>query len=263
MFVLNDKLKSFTKCALLFALCLALCLPALRASAAGGESEAMKRWIHSTDMIEKGGGQRLKITVTYYANEYIEALVNSEAEKNLWTQDEVENYKYTLLKTLNLNESIAFHLNINVEGSPMYASPLDKHIWLMIGNKRYTPSDYDKRFNFKMSGERDGMVFFPRYDSKTGKNLLEGAKDIRLVFDKSISRAAASRSDIVWIWDVRKDKPEAFAEQGKAANRLEIDRLLKRLDKLSGERQELQKKLDELDSELNKINSRIDELQAR
>ena len=263
MFVLNYNLKSFSKCALLFVSCLALCFPAFCALAEDDEPEAMRRWVRTTEARDKDGDQDLKIKVTYYSNEYIEAMVKRETEKNLWTQDEVENYKYTLLKMLNLNEYIAFHLDIRVYGIPMYPSPLDKHIWLMIGNKRYTPSDYDKRFNFKIIGERDGMVYFPRYDPKTGKNLLEGAKDIRLVFDKSITKAVVNRSDIVWIWDISKDKPEAFVEQGKAANRLEIDRLLKRLDKLGGERQELQKKLDELDSELNRINSRIDELQAR
>ena len=248
---------------LMLSFVIVLCLFALPAFAADSEPEAMSRWSRTSEAAEKSGGQRLKIKVTYYANEYVEALVNSEAEKNLWTQDELENYKYTLLKTLNLHESIAFHLKIHVDGVPMYAAPLDKHIWLMIGKNRYTPSDYDKRFNFKISGDRDGMVFFSRYDSKTGKDLLAGANDIRLVFDKSISAALGDRNDLMWVWDIRKDKPEAFAEQGKAVNRLEIDRLLKRLDKLNEERQTLQKQLDELDSELNKVNSRIDELQAR
>ena len=255
MFMLNKSLK------LLFVF--VLCLFAFPAFAAESEPEVMKRWVRTSDVADRGGAQRLRIKVTYYANEYVEALVNGEAEKNLWTQDELENYKYTLLKTLNLHESIAFHLNIYVDGVPMYAAPLDKHIWLMIGNKKYTPSDYDKRFNFKISGNRDGMVFFSRYDPKTGKDILEGAKDIRLTFDKSISAALGSRGDLMWVWDIRKDKAEAFAEQGKAMNRLEIDRLLKRLDKLNEERQTLQKQLDELDSELNKVNSRIDELQAR
>ncbi len=245
-------------------LALVFCLFALPVLAANDEPEAMKRWTRNTEVQDKDGDQRLTVKVVYYSNEYVEALINNEAEKNLWTQDEVENYKYTLLKTLNLNESIAFHLSLKVIGVPMYAKPFDKHISLMIGSKRYTPSDYDKRLNFKISGDRDGMIWFPRYDPKTGKDILEGAKDIRLIFDKSISKAIANRSDLVWIWDVRKDKPSVFAEgESKAANRLEIDRLLKRLDKLNGERKELQEKLDAIDSERNTISSRIDELQAR
>ncbi|GAB1487209.1 hypothetical protein MASR2M79_22650 [Aminivibrio sp.] len=34
---------------------------------------------------------RMDLKVTYYAAEYIEALVRQEAEKNLWTADETEN----------------------------------------------------------------------------------------------------------------------------------------------------------------------------
>jgi len=65
----------------------------------------------------------------------------------------------------------------------MYAQPFDRHISLWIDNKRYDPTDYDKRFNVKILGDRDGMVWFPRYDPKTGAELLKGAKDIRLGLD--------------------------------------------------------------------------------
>lgn len=238
------------------------CLAALPAFAAEKTSPAMERWVRRSNAVEKDGTQEVKLKVTYYANEYVEALVNSEAEKNLWTQDEMENYRYTLLKTLNLQESIPFHIDLYVSGVPMYPAPFDKHIYLMIGKKKYTPSDYDKRFNFKISGGRDGMVYFPRYDPKTGADLLKGAKDIRLFFDASITYAQAGKGDFMWIWDITKDKP-ASAGDGKAAARLEIDRLLRRMEKLDKERQDLQGKLDAIDKELSEINSRMDELQSR
>ncbi|MGB4301516.1 MAG: hypothetical protein WBJ35_06675, partial [Acetomicrobium sp.] len=41
-------------------------------------------------------GDELTITVTYYSAEYIEALVQKEAELNLWTESEMEDYKYEL-----------------------------------------------------------------------------------------------------------------------------------------------------------------------
>ena len=243
-------------------LILLLCLASLPAFAAEKKSPAMERWVRRSNAVEKDGTQEINLTVTYYANEYVEALVNSEAEKNLWTQDEMENYRYTLLKTLNLQESIPFHIDLYVSGVPMYPAPFDKHIYLMIGKKKYTPSDYDKRFNFKISGGRDGMVYFPRYDPKTGADLLKGAKDIRLFFDASITYAQAGKGDFMWIWDITKDKP-ASAGDGKAAARLEIDRLLRRMEKLDKERQDLQGKLDAIDKELSEINSRMDELQSR
>ncbi|MBQ7263507.1 MAG: hypothetical protein IJR14_07280 [Synergistaceae bacterium] len=247
--------------------CVAACLVILAcwaapAWAAEEETSAMRRWAKENDISDKEGNQRVKVRATYWSNEYVAELIASEAEKNLWTRDEVENYKYTLMKTLSLHDSIAFHISFYVEGVPMYAQPFDKHITLMIGKQKFSPSDYDKRFNFKISGPRDGMVNFPRYDPKTGKDLLEGAKDIRLILDASISQALSPRGDLLWVWDVTQDKGDALGD-GLAMDRLEVDRLLRRMEKLKGERDGLQSQLDELDSELAQVDARIEELQSR
>ena len=220
----------------------------------------LSQWSHETEVTDKEGDQSVKVKATYYSNEYVEALVIAEAEKNLWTADEMENYKYTLLKNLNLAECIPFHIDIYVRGLPMYAGPFDRHITMMVGRKKYQPIDYDKRFNFKILGPRDGMVYFPRYDPKTGKEVLEGARDVRLVFDSSISVAMSSRGDVTWVWDLTKDRAKIGG--GKAANRLEVDRLLKRNQKLNADREELRKQLEALDKEAAEVNSRIDELQS-
>ncbi|MBQ7155307.1 MAG: hypothetical protein IJR85_07130 [Synergistaceae bacterium] len=236
-----------------------LCVPAL-SFAAEKIDPVLAQWSHETEVRDKDGDQTVKVKATYYSNEYVEALVASEAEKNLWTADEMENYKYTLLKNLNLGESIPFHIDINVRGVPMYAGPFDKHITMMVGKNKYSPIDYDKRFNFKIQGSRDGMVFFPRYDPKTGKEILDGAKDVRVIFDSAISMAMATRGDVTWVWDLTKDRAKIGG--GKAANRLEVDRLLKRNEKLNADREALRKQLEALDKEAGEINTRIDELQS-
>ena len=223
------------------------------------EEAALKAWSHENEYVTID--QSLKLKITYYSNEYVEALIASEAEKNLWTNDEMENYKYTLLKNLNLAESIPFHVDMYVRGIPMYAGPFDKHITMMVGKKKYQPIDYEKRFNFKILGQRDGMVFFPRYDPKTGKEILEGARDVRIIFDSSITHALSSRGDVTYVWDLAKDRGKISG--GKAANRLEADRLIKRADKLKAEREALQKQIDALNKEYKDVNSRIDELQAQ
>ena len=233
----------------------------LMASAADDYDKVLAQWSHETNVTDKDGDQSVKIKATYYSNEFVETLVLSEAEKNLWTADEMENYKYTLLKNLNLGECIPFHIDMYVRGLPMYAGPFDKHITMMVGRKKYQPVDYDKRFNFKIIGPRDGMVFFPRYDPETGKDVLEGARDVRLVFDSAISAAMSSRGDVIWVWDLKKDRATIGA--GKAANRLEVDRLLKRNQKLNAEREALRKQLEALDNEAQEVNDRIDELQAQ
>ena len=221
----------------------------------------LEAWSHESVFRDKATEQVLKMKVTYFSAEYVEALISDEAERNLWTRDEMENYKYALLKNLNMAESIPFKVEMQVQGMPMYAGPFEKHIAMRVGKKKYEPTDYDRRFNFKIIGARDGMVFFPRYDPDTGKEILEGAKDVRIAFDSSVSHAASTHAgDILWVWDLAKDRGKISG--GKAANRLEADRLIKRADKLKNEREELQRKLAELNKEYNDVNSRIDELQS-
>ena len=223
------------------------------------EDPALRAWSHENTY--QDDDQSLYLKATYYSNEYVEALIQSEAEKNLWTNDEMENFKYTLLKNLNLAESIPIHIDMYVRGMPIYPAPFDKRVTLMVGKKKYKPIDYDKRFNFKTIGPKDGMVFFPRYDPDTGKPILEGAKDLRIWFDSSISHATSSRNDILWVWDLAKDR--GSISKGKASNRLEADRLIKRSNKIDEQRKALQEQLDALNKEYNDVNSRIDELQAQ
>lgn len=238
-------------------LLLTMCIPSYSAEK---EDPVLKAWSHETTAQTKEGDQSITVKATYYSNEYIEALITSEAEKNLWTADEMENYKYTLLKNLNLGETIPFHIDMYVRGIPVYAQPFDKHVTLMVKGKKYQPVDYDKRFNFKILGPRDGMIYFPRYDEKTGKEILAGARDVRLIFDSAISIALAGKGDVVWVWDLAKDRGKIAG--GRAADRLEADRLIKRSKKIEEERAALQKKLDELNKEHKEVNSRIDELQS-
>ena len=226
------------------------------------EPAAIRAWSHEVSDKSDDGSQAIKIRATYYSNEYVEQLIANEAEKNLWTNDEMENYKYTLLKNLNLSETIPFHIYINVQGMPMYPGQFDKHITMMVKGKKYSPIDYDRRLNFKILGDRDGIVYFPRYDEKTGKPIIEGARDVRILFDKSISYALTGRAnDVLFVWDLGKDRGSITA--GRAVDRLEIDRLQKRTDKLAEERRKLQEQINAINKEYNEVNARIDELQSK
>lgn len=227
---------------------------------AGMEERIMKEWTRSEKYTAKGGDQVVEMKLTYYSAEYVEALVQAEAEKNMWTQDEVDRYKYNLLKTLNLDENIAFHVDLNVLGSPVYLGPMDKFFKLRIGSKVYDAADYDKRFNFKLSGRRDGMIWFRRYDEKTGKSLVENARDLRMIVMSHFSMATSGKGDLIFIWDITKDDPSVLTK-GKAADRLELDRLIKRMEKLTKDKGELEGQLRKIEDELDSINKRVDELQ--
>ncbi len=243
----------------LFAACIAvLIVTAFAAAAFAADYESIiKKWTR-TETYKDDYQAELTIKVTYYADEYIEALIQKEAEENLWTQDEVENYKYRLLSSLNLQEYIPFHVEFDNRGPSMHMAPFDEQVVLWVGKDKYKPVDYEKRFNFKLTGKRDGMIFFPRYD-EDGEPLLEKVNTVRLVFNGGISAQTIGKT-VDFFWDTDKDTPSDFSE-GEAMRRLEADRLIKRLEKLNDEKAKIEEQLAEVNAEIQKVQERLDELQ--
>ena len=219
----------------------------------------LQRWTKSLKYIDKTDMlSNLEIRATYYSAEFIEALTQDEAKKNLWTQQETEDYKYNFLGALRLEEMIPIQIEFINNGPMMYLGPFDIMAKLEIGNKEYKMVDYDKRFNFKFQGKKDGLVYFPRYDEKTGKDLLKGVKSVRLIFSPSISPVVEGRRP-EFMWDVDKDDPSKLY-QGKTAARFETDRLLKRLEKLRKDKAEHEKQLQGINDEISTVQKRLDEL---
>ena len=138
----------------------------------------LERWSKTRTYVDREDDiSNLEIRATYYSAEFIEAYIQKEAEANLWTQQEADDYKYKFLSALRLDEMIPVQIYFNNNGPTMHLGPFDIMVKLLIKNKSYKPVDYDKRFNFAFQGPKEGLVFFPRYDEKTGKDLLEGAKN--------------------------------------------------------------------------------------
>lgn len=221
--------------------------------------EVMNRWQKTERYAD--AGDAVSITATYYSSEFIEALTQSEADKNLWTADELEMHKYQLLKTLKLDETIPVRFQFEVTGSSLHLSPFGDQVWIWLGGKRYKPVDYDPRFNFKVSDKIEGMVYFPRFDEKTGKDLLEGTKTVKIELSGGISMTIKPVA-VNFIFDVANDDPSRLFA-GQAGSKLEMDRLIKRLTKLNGEKKEYEEKLGSVTAEIAKVEARIDELQKQ
>lgn len=219
--------------------------------------EVIQRWEKTETFAD--AGERIEVTATYYSAEYVEALVQNEADKNLWTQDEMEQYKYRLLSSLKLEDTIPIRFHFKVRGASLHLAPFGEQVSLRIGNETYSPVEYDPRFNFKITDEREGMVHFPRYDEKTGKDLLKGVSSIKLEVSGSISMAI-HMAKVSFFWDVDKDDPSRFYS-GEAGKRLEMGRLIKRLEKLNDEKSKLEDQLAEINAEIQKVQERLDELQ--
>ena len=140
----------------------------------------------------------------------------------------------------------------------MFLGPFDIMVKLRIAGKTYKPTDYDRRFNFKFQGKKEGLIFFPRFDEKTGKDLLKGVKNVSLEFVSAISPILEGKT-ISFIWDIDRDDPQALY-RGKAADKLETERLLKRLEKLRKDKAEEEAKLASINGEISTIQARLDEL---
>ena len=219
----------------------------------------LQRWTKSVKYIDKENMlDNVEIKATYYSAEFIEALTQNEAKNNLWTQQETDDYKYNFLGALRLEEMIPIQIEFINNGPTMHLGPFDIMAKLLIGNKEYKMVDYDKRFNFKFQGKKDGLVYFPRFDEKTGKDLLKGVKSVKLIIASSISPVVDGKRTEFY-WDVANDDPSKLY-QGKSAARFETDRLLKRLEKLRKDKAEHEKQLQGINDEISTVQKRLDEL---
>lgn len=234
-----------------------LALVSVSVAEAAAFDQVLQRWTKSRKIVDPDGAN-LEIRATYYSAEFIEALIQKEAQANLWTQQEADDYKFNFLGALRLQEMVPIQVEFINNGPTMYLGPFDIMIKLRIGNKLYKPVDYDKRFNFRFQGKKEGLVYFPRYDEKTGKDLLKGVKNVRLELSPNISPLTRG-SDTIFIWDIANDNPEKLY-QGKTAARFETDRLLKRLEKLRKDKADHEKQLEGINDEIKTIQARLDEL---
>ena len=219
--------------------------------------DVMNRW-RKKEYYSMSGIGTLEIAVTYFSAEYLEAYFQKEAKKNLWTEQELEDFKLRYLSSLNMNEMIPIRVEFVNYGPTMYMSPFDVQCYLKINGTDYKLADYDKRLNFKFQGEREGLIYFPRYDSKTGKALLDGVKEIYFTIKPSISSVMDGKQ-AQFIWNVAKDNPDKLF-RGKTGARMELDRLMKRLELLRKDRTTEEQKIKAIDTEITSIQKRVDQL---
>ena len=243
--------------ALLFVIMLGLM--AVSTANADAFDQILARWTKNKKYTDEDGISTLEINATYYSAEFVEAYIQKEAQKNLWTQQEADDYKYNLLGALRLNEMIPVQIEFINNAETMYLGPFDIMVKLRIGNKLYKAVDYDKRFNFKFQGKKEGLVYFPRFDEKTGKDLLKGVKNVTLELTPTISPNLTRGMTTKFLWDVANDDPQKLY-QGKAAERFETDRLLKRLEKLRKDKAALESQLKAVNDEVTTIQKRLDEI---
>ncbi len=223
----------------------------------------MHSWIRSENRRDSDNSQTsyVEVEAAFFSPEYIEAHVQDQAQKNLWTEQELEDYKYKYLQTLQLNKMIPFLIHIDNAAEAMHMAPFDNIVKMRVGSKTYKPVDYDKRFNFRLMGEIEGLVFFPRYDEKTGKPLIpEKGGTVQLEFNSFMSPILKSNINLMWSLG-NQDINRLY--EGKTAARLESDRMLERLEKVRKEKEAIDAKAGTMQQEIDTIQKRLDELQKQ
>lgn len=223
----------------------------------------MHSWIRSENRRDTENSQTsyVEVEAAFFSPEYIEAHVQDQAQKNLWTEQELEDYKYKYLQTLQLDKMIPFLIRIDNSAEAMHMAPFDNIVKMRVGGKTYKPVDYDKRFNFRLMGEIEGLVFFPRYDEKTGKPLIpEKGGTVQLEFNSFMSPILKSNINLMWSLG-NQDISRLY--QGKTAARLESGRMLERLEKLRKEKEAIDAKAGTMQQEIDTIQKRLDDLQKK
>lgn len=252
------RVKRVISVALLILSCLSATIISTKTASAADQDALLKKWERSANAKDDIGGDFTLKAIPYTA-EYVNAYIESEAEKNLWTASEMDDYKYNFLRSIQMDDYFAFFLEIENLGPTAHMAPFNEMVYVWINNKKYTPVNYDERFNLPLQGKREGLVFFPRFDEKTGKSLFDKDMTLRLVLVGAASPVLSNR-DIRMTWDI---KAENNVIIGNAADRLEIDRLLRRVEKLSSEKNSLEAQLAEKSAEISEIMKRINKLQGK
>ncbi len=90
----------------------------------------LARWTKSESYKERDTQGYLGVKVTLYSAEYVEALIEAEAEKNLWTVPTKRSSTSTRPEDAESEEYVPFHISFENYGPSMHMAPFDKMVWL-------------------------------------------------------------------------------------------------------------------------------------
>jgi hypothetical protein len=121
-------------------------------------------------------GRDCLVWIVHYPEELVEPWVDSEAGRVGMTESERESYKKGFMSELSLGEMEPFLFTVYAFGPrPISFSPISEKITLVTANgERVKPSRYDKIFDQPIRGVVQGLVFFPKQQSKNFAVAVQG-----------------------------------------------------------------------------------------
>lgn len=117
------------------------------------------------------GSATVEFYVTYYSPELWKLHKENAMEVNVETTSD-------FLTDIRDEDAVIFKIRIKNNAPPIQLNPLNSMITLRIDNKRYKSTEHDINLSREFQGENEGYVYFPRFDPKTGADVLKNAKRI-------------------------------------------------------------------------------------
>ena len=128
------------------------------------------------------------VWIVHYPDDIVVPWVSIEASRQGLGKEEREAYRQAFIKDLRMKECEPFLLTIyNYGTKPLNLKPLSEHLFMSINGKKISLSAYDGKFDEPINGILQGLVFFPKANSKDFTVTLTGIspKEMLFSFDSS------------------------------------------------------------------------------
>ena len=121
-------------------------------------------------------GRDCLVWIVHYPEELVEPWVESEAGRVGMTESERESYKEGFVSGLSLGTMEPFLLTVYAFGPrPLDFSPISEKVALITSEgERVKPSRYDRTFDQPVNGVVQGLIFFPKQQSRDFALALRG-----------------------------------------------------------------------------------------
>ncbi len=129
------------------------------------------------------------VWIVHYPEDIVDPWVSIEASRQGLGKEEREAYRQAFVKDLKMKECEPFLMTIyNFGTKPMDLKPLSKHLFMLLNGKKISLSAYDSKFDEPISGILQGLIFFPKVDSKDFTITLTGISPREMFFSFDSSK---------------------------------------------------------------------------
>ena len=129
-------------------------------------------------------GQDCYVWIVHYPKELTDSWVESEALRSGMSDVERENFRENFISELKLDEAETFLVSVYSFGiRPVNISPVSEKLALLSASgERIKPVKYDSALDYPSAGVVQGLVFFPKQNSKDYAITLKGMSTNERIF---------------------------------------------------------------------------------